>query len=582
MRCVWVVAVATACGSGAQPRPQPSPPTPTALAIEPADAVLTVTDGAPATQSYQAILQLSNGDTQDVTADATFTVDAPRIASFQGADLHSDGSYPGRTTIHASADGLTADTTASVKIVDTILVHNAPANAPSFFASLPSVPNSAFTIAYPADGAVAPPNMGDFDVTWNANCSLCELHLENEFVDIRVYTKDGKDLPGGQVDWDAIPAAAWTLAAHSGLPLQLTVSIWIANVPMTVYVMPPQHVIPTNDDARGVAYFLSMALSSQPVLYRFDFGTQITERVLSDSQTPGGAGTCVGCHAISRDGRKLAINAELTSTPQVRAGTTIDLATDAIQIPVTPNTSAQQWDYATLTPTGDKMVTVTSGVMSLRAVSDGSILATLPNNSGVLATEPDLSPDGRWLVNVETTSLPGDAVPADCAVVVRSFDPATNTFGAITTVLPIGADGLSSCHPSFSPDGQWIAVARAAGGENGYHNFGLWVVKADGSQPPVELHTANLAPGYIAPQGNSYPRWLPFTTSLGAGQEPAFYLSFHSERLGLWGATPQLYMTPFFPMRALAATDPSGPAIHLPFQLFGNQNLTAAWTAAIP
>ncbi len=580
-RGCWVAVVA-ACGSGSQPRQQPAPPVPTGLVIDPADAVVQVVDGAPAVQPFRAVLQLSNGDTQDVTADATFAIDSARIASLQGSDLHADGTYPGRTMLHASADGFVADTTVSVKIVDTILVHNAPANAPSMFDAAMVDPNGAAKISYPQDGVIAPPNLGDFDVMWSACCDLFEIHLANEFVDIRVYTKDGKDAPGVQADWDAIPNSAWTDAAHSGLALQLTVSGWWATLPNVKDVSPPVQVSPTNDDAAGVAYFDSLdpANNAQGVLYRFDFATQVTERVLTDAQTPGGAGTCTGCHAVSRDGTKMAINAYLTSSPIVRAGTTIDLATNATQIPVLPNASAQQWDYATLAPTGDKMVTVTNGQMSLRAVADGSVLATIPNSPGLLATEPELSPDGQWLANVETSSLASDAPPDNGAIVVRSFGSATNTFGAITTVLPIGTDGVSSFYPSFSPDGQWIAVARAAGGENAYNNFGLWVIKADGSLPPVELHLANIAPGYIAPQACSYPKWLPFTTSFG--QEPAFYLTFNSERAAPYARTPQIWMTPFFPMRALAGHDPSGPALHVPFQSTHFQNMTATWVTSPP
>ena len=102
MGCGWWFALAVACG----PAPEPI-----ALAIDPADAVVQVVDGLPALQTYRAMLQLSNGDTQDVTLDATFSIDATRIASFQGSALHVDGTYPGRTMIHATADGFAAETT---------------------------------------------------------------------------------------------------------------------------------------------------------------------------------------------------------------------------------------------------------------------------------------------------------------------------------------------------------------------------------------------------------------------------------------------------------------------------------------
>src|SRR6185369_16158141 len=55
--------------------------------------------------------------------------------------------------------------------------------------------------------------------------------------------------------------------------------------------------------------------------------------------------------------------------------------------------------------------------------------------------------------------------------------------------------------PSYSPDGEYIAYARGKGG-HGDKTFQLWLVKADGGTPPVELVTANRIV-------NSLPTWAP-------------------------------------------------------------------------
>ena len=44
---------------------------------------------------------------------------------------------------------------------------------------------------------------------------------------------------------------------------------------------------------------------------------------------------------------------------------------------------------------------------------------------------------------------------------------------------------------------------------------------------------------------------------------------------------PQIWMTPFFPMKAAATTDPSNAAFRLPFQNIDGNNHIAQWTEQI-
>jgi hypothetical protein len=112
-------------------------------------------------------------------------------------------------------------------------------------------------------------------------------------------------------------------------------------------------------------------------------------------------------------------------------------------------------------------------------------------------------------------------------------------------------------------------------------NASLWVVKADGSLPPVELIGANGAMGLT----NSWGRWAPFAQTMGANAEPMFWITVSSARdFGVRLTNlrrPQLWMTPFFPDRASAQTDPSAPAFRLPFQNIDSNNHIAQWTEQI-
>ena len=109
----------------------------------------------------------------------------------------------------------------------------------------------------------------------------------------------------------------------------------------------------------------------------------------------------------------------------------------------------------------------------------------------------------------------------------------------------------------------------------------LWVVKADGSAPPIKLDTANIGGGLT----NSWPRWAPFSGTYGDQHDPIYWLTFSSKRdfgVRLVGAAePQIWMTPFFPSRAAAGQDPTAPAFWLPFQDIATSNHIAQWTTQV-
>ena len=171
---------------------------------------------------------------------------------------------------------------------------------------------------------------------------------------------------------------------------------------------------------------------------------------------------------------------------------------------------------------------------------------------------------------------------ADNRIVTRSFDDTTNTFGATQTLVAAGTDGLQNYYPSYSPDGQWIVFTRTGGTSYNSFDAETWVVKADGTKPPVKLQIAGLPQGSLT---NSWARWVPFGQTFGASGEPMFYLTFSSTRtFGVripGGGLPQIWMTPVFPAKAEAGQDPSGQAFRVPFQDVATSNHIAQWTQAI-
>jgi hypothetical protein len=215
----------------------------------------------------------------------------------------------------------------------------------------------------------------------------------------------------------------------------------------------------------------------------------------------------------------------------------------------------------------------------------GSNVATVPTTAGMLAMMPELSADNSQLANVEASGYgeEGDLGGADGSIVTRSFDPTTQTFGSATVLVAAdGSNSIANFYPSYSPDGAWIAYTRTTSQSYDDTSAETWVVKADGTLPPIQLATADGSASQIT---NSWPRWVPFGQTFGSDAEPLYYLTFSSKRVfGVRlpsGGIPQIWMTPFFPARALAGQDPSGPMFRVPFQDVASSNHIAQWTQEV-
>ena len=572
------------------------------LRLDPPASEHVILNGANPQQPYTAVLVDPNGQTRDVTAEATFYVESS-FGAFSGPTLTIHG--PGKTTVSALWTGKQGTAQVLARVKSTRVADDVPPNAPDLFAGGTEDAARAPTIVYPAEGVTMPRNIGDFETHWtDPNNNVFEVSLQSEFADVRVYVAGGNGVGGGpRPSWFNFTPQEWGYAVANQNTVNYQVRGASTTTPGVIGSAPARMVRLTNEAMEGGVYYWAAAGADYGI-FRHDVAKpgQPAEAFMTYQSTGGaaGGGKCVACHALSSDGTTMAI----TYDGGNGRATVVDVATATAQpvpAPAGPgdySSDTTRWNFATLYPNGSRMLTVFGGVISVRNTSDQAAVATMPG--GGYATHPDLSTDMSKLVYIRTSAAGADWSFTGGTIYTRSFDPNTLAFGAETPLVTAGGNNF---YPSWSPDGEWILFNRSPNNGNAYNNVeaSLWVVKADGSMPPIRLASFNAAAGGLT---NSWGRWAPFQQTVGTAAEPIYWITVSSKRdvgvrrlnstqpdldpVGVPGhgtneddKTPQIWMSPFYTTRALAGQDPTTPAFRLPFQNLTSNNHIAQWTERV-
>ena len=425
---------------------------------------------------------------------------------------------------------------------------------------------------------IMPRNVGDFEVHWTdaSTNDVWEVSLTTDYADVRAYVKGGNGVTAAGPDpsWMAFLSTEWMAAVGAESQVQFQVRGVSSANPTAVGSAAPQIVKLSNETLNGGIYYWASAGTEPEGIYRHDMSLpgQPAQQYMTKAQTNG---RCVACHVLSRDGKNMAI----TYDGGNGNATMVDVASATPQVLGAP----QAWNFGTFTPDGAQFLSVHGGALVVRDYATQNVLASMTSAGWV--THPDLSPDGTGLVYVRPNA---GAISADWSfgggqIIARTYDQATHTFGAERTLV---ADANNNYYPSWSPDGQWIlynqSIDDTKSGAYNNPSATLWVVKADGSSPPIQLAKLNSS---VANLTNSWGRWAPFAQSLGANSEVMYWVTVSSKRTFgvrlVAGNQPQIWMAPFFPDRAGAAGDPSEVAFRLPFQNITSNNHIAQWTEQV-
>jgi len=463
------------------------------------------------------------------------------------------------------------------KITQVVIAPGAPADAPAQFGG-PSDTGLIPTIVYPPDGVIMPPNLSELELQWKPSgaTTLYELRFVSTYLDLTIYTgctviADGCGYLPDEATWQLMSAQA------HGDTMQLSVRA-TSGASGGVGTAATQTISFTDEDLLGGLYYWA---ADSGKIVRYDFGKR--GQAAESFYTPGEAGAlCVGCHALARNGERIAVG--LNAPLPVSGLRLLDIATKATLYEGTSN-------FAAFSPDATRALLNTGADLSLLDVTTGQV-GSAPVI--VQANQPDWSADGSRVVFARNGACPVpffcESQPGVSGASLFTVPVSGDSFGAPVELVSGGGNNF---YPAFSPDGTLVAFNRSASNATSFDakDARLWVVGASGGVP-LPLTRASATIGNV---GDSWPKFAPY--SHHSKGETIFWLTFSSRRdygLRLLNSQKsvtndedsriaQIWMVGVPKSALTTGTVPTAgyPAFWLPFQSATSGNHIAQWVEKI-
>ncbi len=587
----------------------------TSLRVDPADAVIQLDAGASKTQAYKVLGKKKGTTTEvDLTSRAVFYV--PDNFLVGGFPLDGKPTFTtragtpaapqrgGKLTVEATlsnSDGVIKKTTSLTVKLSASLTAGAgvPADAASKFGGAADA-TRAPQLAYPNDGTMLPPNLRRLGVHWRPGAggsaaSLYEISFTSAAGSIVYYSRcDGTGLVGGSCGFELDETGYGYLAETNRGQGAVKLKIRRTEDAGGGVGSSSEFTIEFAESrVDGGLYYWNVTDTS---IMRFDFG--------APSGVPevfAGGNRCIGCHAISRDGKKLVASLDGQNNGQLVYTNDVAKVVDPTTGPFTQfDNATNRVQFASFNPDGSQFVAVYGDDAATRRK-----LNFHDGNTGLRASNidlpfkpnhPDWSPDGKTIavtrVGDETTTT---QMPTKTSLEVLAKSGAG--WAAPTTLVPL-VPGLARYNPNFAPDSSFLYYSEstcALDGDgrdpNGPCNADsdpsatTWVIKPVAGATPIKLAKSNkpgVADGATTNMGDTFPRSAPFQTKHRGGK--LFWFTIATRRaLGLSATVgPQkLYMFAVDPAKVLAGQDGSYTGFFLPFQNLSTSNHIGQWTEKI-
>jgi hypothetical protein len=527
--------------------------------VTPSSKDVTISLGeTPFAQTFQATISKDGGPPEDVTAQATWSGDNAVVAAVPSPGLVAPTGVAGIVNVKAVYQGVTASASLKVKVVGDSFVAPLDSSVKAAFdGAAPDVDAAnAVVVDYPLANVVLPANIPAIQPQWSGggDSTLFRIRLRaGDIVDLTVYGT-GRDL--------VLPAEIWDTLRASARDVPTELVIEGVNAQKQLRTSPPQTLSITSDLIPDSAVYIWQ--NSTQTFRVLDIPKGTDTQLVTDSPALASGATCVGCHRISRDGKRFSYTQVGT---EFRVGTLkFDATQSSFQSKAEP-APGKQGTYATFNPiegstTPAMLLTTPTALYPQNAAGDVTLamvhpetLANIPSDFETLRTKlpdaigrhalmADWSPDGASVVFVAypgdkhfVRDLGDDVVLGSLVEAPVSYDAGSGTFafGAPKVLVPspdaAAGDpdsGQNNLLPTVSPDGKYVAFTRADG---------WWSIKTQTSLLNLsgriaiarrsDGHVVELGGGSNGPDhvwSSTWPQWAP-----SFGKRYAF-LAYGSER----------------------------------------------------
>jgi hypothetical protein len=423
------------------------------------------------------------------------------------------------------------------------------------------------TLIYPEHETVIPSNLFGLSFQWRQTSAPPPILItaRSGGVQVRWVTTQHQLTPDG-LQWESLKLSDSTGEMRFNLSHLTSSGARCDGPPISVIADPSELV--------GAVYYWS---TGDMGIMRLAAGETAPEPLL----TPGTAPTinCPACHALSRDGSRIAF----TRTTFPPFG---DLATSNILQPTTLlyDPMGVEGYFPSFSPDPNRLVAGSSGQLVIRDSNTGALIEQLSRPPMTVGGSPDWSWQGDRIVAVLgpeglVNLIPNASISEGSLYEWTFVDDQWST----TPTMIVGKEGDTwITRPAYSPDGQYIAYNvegndTNAGGESmGNRNVDLFIKRVGDGSAPIRLDAAN--GGELL--GNSWPKWSP------NDRRGRMWLAFSSFRdyghtlvnSGRESPTPQIWVTSIDP-NAPPGIDPSAPGFWLPFQDINSGNHIPYWAA---
>jgi WD40 repeat protein len=538
------------------------------IAIEPADAVITVLNGSlPSPLDFEVVGVTMGGEHVPFASEGTWTYDRPDAGQVNPEGLFTaSGLLGAKGTLKFESGELAATTSVTVRLHVSADPEGLKATTqPAFDAASTADPLLQFV--YPYQGTVYPRGLPGptLQLVGGGNSNVYYVHVDTEVFELEAWQTLA---PKARWDWPLTPDAWRALTDSTAGNLEIQVQRWDG---ATAYL--PEKVtldIAAANLAGTITYHELNPPQNGAATVRMEPGKSAPQVFLQ--------GNCVGCHSVSKDGSRVAASTQGGSSPW----SSYDNATgqelfssgesSGFQA-ISPNGShvlwghwrTGAWDYAS------------DGYMRLSAYNSTAVLATLQIPGGYPG-HPEWSGDGQHIAFSWRQEANG-YVFTNSTLWITDVDLNGPSFSGAHQIVANDSMWPTVTYPSFSPDSQWIAFQRATQAIRPASGR-LWLTSQDG-QTQMALDAAT-GVGTL-PSGQDAASFEPHFLPVSVGGY--FWLVFVSERQygnTLEDTSPNTRMKQLW-VTAIDASpqpgvDPSHPAFWLPGQRLDRQNMRGQWS----